>query len=710
MTTKFQLKNQSLLCVNMSAGCFDDVIVRGKKINCGKVGLFAVKLRRHDGSGVIVSVDDCVFKGFDGKTANYFNDNVDIAVHFCVSSDGDALLLRADVSNKTDLLVEWVELMSVCVGGKLRDEQGGSGAIVYPFNEGGLVTNMAFRESMPYRYDEPRYPSKSGYSIFPNMICSQFLAYVSQNCGLYLGMHDVERTTKHIDFRYCNGNIKLQMRTFCNVDYGQDYSMPFDCVIQPFVGDWQDACEIYRDWFENNLPTGLTKIVANKDLPDWYHKSPVTVIYPVRGRKDTGDMTPNGMYPYVNGLSFLQETATSTNSPVMALLMHWEGTAPWAPPYVWQPFGGEKKFGDFLQQAHDKHMLVGLYMSGMGYTLKSNVLPDYDRTTDFERDNIADIVCTDSNDDKRSIICPQQRIGYDLCPACDKSKQIMSDEIGKLCKFGVDYVQALDQNHGGVSYFCFSDKHGHVPAPGKWQAEETCKMLDRVHTYGALLGCESAASEPMIAHLPYSDSRFQLNLYVGTPIPVYSYIYHEYVNNFMGNQVCAMLNKVEESYTYRLAYSFTVGDMLSLVTLGDGKVEYSWDDWIAPRDKTVDKQVAFGFIRTLNGWRQGATGKYLHLGRMVKPVAVGCGKQHFSLDDGSAYTPAEVLTTAYKLGKTTLQFVVNYNRYEVTVKLPQTLGGYLDNNLTEQFDPTDTMTIAPLSVVALKLDDSAKKL
>ena len=95
---------------------------------------------------------------------------------------------------------------------------------------------------------------------------------------------------------------------------------------------------------------------------------------------------------------------------------------------------------------------------------------------------------------------------------------------------------------------------------------------------------------------------------------------------------------------------------------------------------------------------------------MVKPVAVGCGKQHFILDDGSAYTPAEVLTTAYKLGKTTLQFVVNYNRYEVTVKLPQTLGGYLDNNLTEQFDPTDTMTIAPLSVVALKLDDSAKKL
>lgn len=704
MTTKFELQNKSSFTVNMTSGSFTDVVANGNKLNCGEVGLFAVKLRCRDGSGKVLSAEDCNFEGFDGSTATYKNVNVDVAVHFAKSPDNTALLLRIDVINKTDLLVEWVELMSVCVGGKLRDEQGGTGAIVYPFNEGGLVTNMAYRESMPYRYDEPQYPSKSGYSIFPNMICSQFLAYVSKNCGLYLGMHDAERTTKHIDFRYYNGNIKLQMRTFCNVDYGQSYAMPFDCVMQPFVGNWQDACEIYRKWFEQNLPEGLVKIVDNKNLPDWYHKSPVTVIYPVRGRKDTGDMTPNCMYPYKNGLPFLQEVATATNSPVMALLMHWEGTAPWAPPYVFPPFGGVEVFADFLRQAHERNMLVGLYMSGMGYTLKSNVLPDYDRTDDYERDCIADIVCADSDGSKRGIICPQQRIGYDLCPACEQTKQIMSDEITKLCDMGVDYVQALDQNHGGVSYFCYSDKHGHIPAPGKWQMEETCKMLERVRTHGAIMGCESAASESMIAHLPYSDNRFQLNLYVGTPIPVYSYIYHEYVNNFMGNQVCAMLNKVEENYTYRLAYSFTAGDMLSLVTLGDGKVEYSWDDWIAPHDKTVDKQVAYDFIRTLNGWRQGAAGKYLHLGRMVKPVAVGCGKQHFSLDDGSAYTPDEVLTTAYKLGKTTLQFVVNYNRYEVTVKLPQTLGGYLDNNLTEQFAPTDTMTIAPLSVVALKIN------
>lgn len=703
MTHSFLLNNGSV-DIDLSLGVIENITAYGNTLSCGKSDLFAVKLRNRNAEKVVVSAHECKFVGFDGRSATYASDLINVVVRFSVSDDKNAVLVRLSVTNKTDMLIEWVESISPQVFGKLCDEQGGKGAIVYPFNEGGLVTNMAYRESMPYKYDEPDYPSKSGYSIFPNMICSQFLAYICKNYGLYLGVHDSERTTKHIDFRYIDGNIKLQMRTFCDVDYGQDYSMPFDCVIRPFVGDWHDACEIYRNWFDNNLPEGLTKIANNEKLPDWYHKSPVTVIYPVRGRKDTGDMIPNGMFPYVNALPFLREVEFATNSPVMALLMHWEGTAPWAPPYVWEPFGGAKIFCDFLRQAHEEDILVGAYMSGLGYTVKSNIIADYDRSADFARDNIADIVCSDSNGDCKSLICPSQRVGCDLCPSCEQTKRIVSDEINKLCVAGVDYVQALDQNHGGCSYFCYSDKHGHTPAPGKWQWQETAKILDRVDSHGALLGCETAASEPLISHLPYSDSRFQLNLYVGAPIPVYSYIYHEYVNNFMGNQICAMANKSDNNFTYRLAYSFVAGDMLSIVTLGDGNVEYSWCDWISPHDKTVDKTVAFAFIRTLNGWRQGSAGKFLHCGRMTKPLEIFCDKQRFVLDDGSPYFPDSVLTSAYSFCGKTIQFVVNYNLQSVKIEFEHSVSGYIDADLTKSFDCTKTLTLQPLSVIAVALD------
>ena len=75
------------------------------------------------------------------------------------------MLWHANIRNKTQDLLEWIELMSFSVAEKLKDEKGGKGEIVYPYNEGCRVTNMAYRESMPFRYREPDYPSKNTFSI-----------------------------------------------------------------------------------------------------------------------------------------------------------------------------------------------------------------------------------------------------------------------------------------------------------------------------------------------------------------------------------------------------------------------------------------------------------------------------------------------------------------------------------------------------------------
>lgn len=58
--------------------------------------------------------------------------------------------------------------------------------------------------------------------------------------------------------------------------------------------------------------------------------------------------------------------------------MHWEGSAPWAPPYVWPPYGDESIYLDFVKAMHAKGNLVGLYASGIGCTLKSNTDPTYE--------------------------------------------------------------------------------------------------------------------------------------------------------------------------------------------------------------------------------------------------------------------------------------------------------------------------------------------
>lgn len=62
----------------------------------------------------------------------------------------------------------------------------------------------------------------------------------------------------------------------------------------------------------------------------------------------------------------------------------------------------------------------------------------------------------------------------------------------------------------------------------------------------------------------------------------------------------------------------------------------------------------------------------------------------------------EALTSAYTAEGNTVQFFVNYQLHEVTVTLPQPVGGYTDSDLTDYRAPTDTWTLAPLSVVMLE--------
>ena len=88
---------------------------------------------------------------------------------------------------------------------------------------------------------------------------------------------------------------------------------------------------------------------------------------------------------------------------------------------------------------------------------------------------------------------------------------------------------------------------------------------------------------------------------------------------------------------------------------------------------------------------------------MTRPLAVACGETQYTLDGGhDVLSVPEVLTSAYTAEGNTVQFIVNYQLHEVTVTLPRPVGGYIDSDLTDYRAPTDTWTLAPLSVVMLE--------
>lgn len=610
-------KNDIKMTVDFEKGYINSLVHKSRELlSESKAPLFIINMMDDAGNTVKFDTFDAKNVITNNNSATYKSFPEDISVTVSLNTKDEYFACwNISIKNNSDKLIEWVEFMDLPLCGKLT-KNGGDGKFLYPFCEGVIVDDIKLTEN---HFFEQKYPCDGSSSMFPHMVFTQFLSYMFGDYGLYIGAHDTKRGVKWIAFPEEENSITTKIRMYPGLNYGEDFNPDFPYVFDFFEGDWHDGAEIYRKWLYNNLPYGLDFLKNQNNIPDWYKNMPLVVIYPVRGGTDTDDMEPNSLYPYENALPVLREISEKTNSQVMALLMHWEGTAPWAPPYVWPPFGGEEIFNKFADELHKDGNLLGVYCSGIGWTSQSKLLKSYNMDEVFEKNNYWEAMCLAPDGTlPYGRICVPQRTGYDLCPASDVANKILDDAYIPLLKSKVDYAQLLDQNNGGNSYFCYSKNHGHPPAPGTWQIETMNSLMDKWNDIGKgkLIGCETGAAEPFLNNLKFSDNRFEFTFGFGQIVPLYAYLFHEFLHNFMGNQCSCPLK--DESLSYRLAHSFTAGDCLSLVLTADQKISKYWGS--GPDDGFEDKEKILTLIHNLSVFTKEKGLKWLYDGKMIKPL------------------------------------------------------------------------------------------
>ena len=655
--------------LDLNGGLIASVNYNGVQICAKQAPLFVVRLTEKGGKVVDFSATEAkkveVDESATSATYSQFGEDFSVAIKFAPTKKG--VNVRFNVTNNTDKIVEHVEILPMVL--KPFVKNGGIGKMLYPYNEGVLVEDDDLRAPCHLQHVDPEYPSMGSYGVFPNMVQSQFLAYLFEGHGLYVGAHDAVRGLKAIDYYAVDEqkNIKIEIRLYSGKGYGEDFSIDYDMVYEFFDGDWFDGADIYKKWFYEHLPAGLKKVKDNKDLPDWYHDFPIILTYPVRGYHDMDEMTPNELFPYINAMPYVDKFAEKTGARIMVLLMHWEGTAPWAPPYVYPPFGGEEEFDKFFYALKEKGHLLGVYCSGFSYTEQSNVLPSYDCKEILKDKETFKAFCT-GRDGKVQIskICTGQRSGYDLCIASDKGREILDEAYDPLFEKKLDYVQILDQNHGGGQYFCYSNEHNHPPCIGPWMTEEMQKLLNEWNQKAGntLLGCESASSEAFLPNLLFSDNRFELNHFIGKAVPLYAYIYHEFLHNFMGNQVCSLIGG--DSFLFRLAYSFSAGDMPTIVLSPKGMMMSYWGQ--RDYDNLPNEDDVLTLIKNLRECYLENI-KFTCYGNMIKPLPYKTEIKTFvnSLY-GRTYDTEVVLTSAYEFEGEKIQLFINFNEEDKTIE------------------------------------------
>lgn len=623
------------------------VSVQGKKqfvVAGSDLPLFALRFRDSAGEPTIISSDELSLAQEENGYLHFQGSQeqqVSAVVRISAGERNSELNWNIKVEHSREGYLEYIDFPIITVPNELVGT-GGDGALFSPTTEGVLVEDLSQREGSWLAYQQVEYPNHGWCGYYPGNAQMQYLAFSRKEEVLYLAAHDPAHTTKELEFCPHGSGIRLIVRVFPGAIPAGVYELPYPMVMGLFTGDWQDAAARYRDWIQSGavkLPPKLGDSGGQK----WLEDSPIVVTYPVTGvGHHAGPTQPNELFPFVNALPAIEKLGEAFDSRVLALPMHWEGTAPWSPPYVWPPRGGAEGLKDFADGLHAKNHLLGLYCSGVAWTNYSNTGDGgYNRQAELERDGLIKHMCRGPKGEYECKICNGEdiRFGYDICAATDFAREVMAAEAVKMASVGVDYIQLFDQNLGAAAYQCYDTAHGHAGAPGPWQAPAMNELIGEVRKELAesgkpnvILGCEAAAAECFIEQLPLNDLRFHMGFAYGRPVPAYAFVYHEYTTNFMGNQVegLVLLDQIRSPHNLmlRLAYSFCAGDLLTGVLKDKGELHWSWcTKWEVtppPQEPLVE------FMRHLNSWRKGAGKPFLFFGRMEKTIPFD-GPEHLPL-------------------------------------------------------------------------------
>ena len=199
-------------------------------------------------------------------------------------------------------------------------------------------------------------------------------------------------------------------------------------------------------------------------------------------------------------------------------------------PMSGRPTAARRASANSCDELHRRGQLLGVYCSGLGFTEQSNLIAEYNLSDRISSERLDRGFCLAPGGKLiHSRICTGQRSGYDICPASEVGKKLLDDRArAPACERR--RLRAGARPESRRRYVFLLRARPRTPArPGFVDDQRRSReLLDgwKKSCPDTLLGCESAAAEPYIADLRLSDCRYELCYFLGSPIPLYAFLYH----------------------------------------------------------------------------------------------------------------------------------------------------------------------------------------
>ena len=480
---------------------------------------------------------------------------------------------RISIENHTMFAIKLVEYPVIEAVSRLGDSEEDD-RILLPKQDGYLLPNphvMRWEGERPERAYNQRFSYPGEGREIQDGLSAQLLSYYDSGGGMYLGVHDALGCPKYL------GPILLR-RDECNdvLDFtpchripeapGNAFDPEYDTVLGCFQGDWQTAAAIYKAWAVGQQWCER-KLSQRKDIPEWLKQGAFFLC--MRLRYQAGGEAFLGR---VQG--YVKSWGDALGIPTVAMMCGWEKWGEWTGPDYFPPYGDERfrVMCDTMKRAGIRPFPFGL--SGFKLPIRKKIGKDWPQPElAIDYDNRQVYASTYA---EHAAIGPDGKALTDSeveswdglhAYACIGTKQayaqIHDASVTLVRDYGVQMCQA-DQVLDGGTPECYSARHGHPLGKGRWQSErlkeiyratrEDCKKLDPDFVLS-----QEWPGELFLQCLDAYHSRNYDQPRGVLGVPLFSFLYHEYIPSFGGDWVSFLGDNTSGVFTH--ASNFVYGNL-----------------------------------------------------------------------------------------------------------------------------------------------------
>ena len=428
--------------------------------------------------------------------------------------------------------------------------------LVFPSADGCIIRNPSEASTIAAPY--------------PGNLSMQMFARYSKKAGLYVSALDSECHSKSF---YFTSNEKSFNTTVLNK---LPLVLPlkwnaYEFAIDTFKGDWQTAADIYREWTTKQKWCEKTfkQRVESGDIAKWIADPSLYCVYVIGGRSDTTE-TPLRADTIAQ---YAEDWAKAIGCPTSMIIWGWEKNGIWITPDYFPPLGGTENFVDQIKKLHAQSNRIVLYLSGLNWTVKNAATANsgvYDRSEEFANSGVSKGAIVEKDGKLTRTGHPHMGEYATMCPGTPQADKVFFKPLKKLVSYGADCVQA-DQMVGGGVPDCYSKDHKHPPFGGKWKANAVYDLFKKCRDFGKSKNPDFALSveepgEYFIQVLDtyhardYKQQSWPRNFKNAEGVPLFTYVYHDYINGYGGDSARITENaKPHNSAYYDVAMNLVCG-------------------------------------------------------------------------------------------------------------------------------------------------------